>query len=375
MYSRHRFVKDINYVKFLYAATHQREYCAAPPHQVYIEPTNACNLRCTHCVQYRSKRRKVFMDFDLYKKIIDNLTPHQPYIDLYLQGESLLHPKIVDMVKYANDKHLSVRIITNTTRLNEEIAEGLIKAGLDKIVFSFSAAGRKTYESIYRGGNYELVLENIVNFLKKTYLLNKKELNTKIVCVEEKKTKDDIGLFKKRFLPLPFDSVYISPLMNFQGANDEIDLKPFKDIPRKEWAVCRSPWRNLGVQSDGFVVACIFDYDRRFIIGNVNDEEPIKLWNGERMRLFRKALLERDYERIEENGQLCSNCSQIWDISDCESRVQWPEHFWSEFRRFLGERTKSLLGANDIKTIEAKDKKYEFLMRHSDSWLKEMFGY
>ena len=126
-----------NYLHFLYNATHQQPFCSSPPYQVYIESTNACNLRCSHCPQHTMRReRRQFITLDLFEKIIKGLVPVKPFVEMYLQGEPLVHPKIVDLVAIARRHGLLPRVITNTTLLTKEKSRALIEAGLDKIVFS-----------------------------------------------------------------------------------------------------------------------------------------------------------------------------------------------------------------------------------------------
>jgi len=40
------------------------------------------------------KRKKGFMDYELFERIVDEMAPHVQTIVLHIWGESLLHPKI-----------------------------------------------------------------------------------------------------------------------------------------------------------------------------------------------------------------------------------------------------------------------------------------
>ena len=77
------------------------------PIHLDIEINSTCNLRCIMCFQSSEKSRPEpgYMDFSVFKKIIDEgviygLCSIKPTF----RGEPLLHPKIVDMVKYAKNK-------------------------------------------------------------------------------------------------------------------------------------------------------------------------------------------------------------------------------------------------------------------------------
>lgn len=62
------------------------------PQTLSIEPTNYCNLACISCSSQIISRDKGYMDFDLFKKIIDDASNiGVSSVHLWLHGEPLLH--------------------------------------------------------------------------------------------------------------------------------------------------------------------------------------------------------------------------------------------------------------------------------------------
>ena len=102
------------------------------------------------------------MDFELYKKIIEECRRNGVYsIKLSWRGEVLLHPKIVEMVKYAKERGIKdVGFLTNGGLLDKKLSEQLIDAKLDWISISFDGLGGK-YESIRYPLKYEETLGKI----------------------------------------------------------------------------------------------------------------------------------------------------------------------------------------------------------------------
>lgn len=41
------------------------------PDDIMIEVTNDCNLKCTTCYSHQDGRKRLYMEFELYKRIID----------------------------------------------------------------------------------------------------------------------------------------------------------------------------------------------------------------------------------------------------------------------------------------------------------------
>src|SRR3989338_7528633 len=107
--------------KSVYNYLNKSELCSNPPIRVWIEPTNQCNLKCMSCANRLIKERG-FMKLTLFKKIIDQLLGYSFEVFLYMSGEPLMHPDIVEMINYAKNKRLFVNLSTNATLLNNELS-------------------------------------------------------------------------------------------------------------------------------------------------------------------------------------------------------------------------------------------------------------
>lgn len=123
----------------------QKKIIADFPLHLDIETTNNCNLRCPMCGRNWMEEKIGYLDWELFKKIIDEgIKYHLPSIKLNYRREPLLHPDLSKMVKYAKEKGiLEVQSNTNGLLLNDQKAEELIEAGLDRIIFSFDGATKK----------------------------------------------------------------------------------------------------------------------------------------------------------------------------------------------------------------------------------------
>ena len=137
------------------------------PVRIWVEPTSYCNLKCIMCPNKDlPKEQKGFMEWTLYKKIIDEAA--QSIFDIHLlhRGESLLHPDFFKMARYAHEKGLTVKFHTNGTLLNEEKSYQLIKSGIDQFSFSFDGYKKETYEKIRVGADFDKTVQNIIQFLE-----------------------------------------------------------------------------------------------------------------------------------------------------------------------------------------------------------------
>ena len=98
------------------------------PKHIDIETSSACQMKCPMCARHLMDNILTGnMDFDLYKRIVDECTREKVYsIKLSWRGEPLLNPKIVEMVTYAKKMGIpNVAFLSNGEPLNNEIIEDL----------------------------------------------------------------------------------------------------------------------------------------------------------------------------------------------------------------------------------------------------------
>jgi MoaA/NifB/PqqE/SkfB family radical SAM enzyme len=130
------------------------------PEFVQIEPVGKCNLRCRMCpVPYRGEQA-AFMDFDVFRGIVDGFPTLK---ELHLQGlgEPLMHPHFFEMVRYAAERGIRVSTNTNLTLLTPERARQCVSSGLHTVHASIDGATPASYESIRLGASFHKVMRNL----------------------------------------------------------------------------------------------------------------------------------------------------------------------------------------------------------------------
>ncbi len=284
------------------------------PLALWIEPTNKCNLKCLMCPNSIISQDKLgFMDLNLYKKIIDQSKNYISYIVLCISGESLLHPKFPQMVKYAKNNGIKTYLSTNATILTPKLSRQIIKSGLDWINFSFDGCTKKIYEKIRINGKFEPTLKNVVEFLKiKKELKSNITTELQILLLNQKGILDyqkNIDKFKMNFANLPLDSIQIRKPSTWGGVFN--NTKKF--FPKKLsniFSPCSYLWGSLGILWDGRVVACCSDFFGQNVLGNVNTETIKSIWNNRKMINFRKSMIDKTYLKY---NSYCQNCDSLWE--------------------------------------------------------------
>ena len=106
-------------------------------------------LRCPHCARSFLARKEEDMTEDVFETVLDRL-PHAYRVTLVGLGEPLMHPKIVDFVAKASSQGRRVGLVTNAMRLDNNLSQDLIDAGLASIAFSLDSAEPKVVSEVRR---------------------------------------------------------------------------------------------------------------------------------------------------------------------------------------------------------------------------------
>ncbi len=273
------------------------------PVRLWVELTSLCNYRCSMCPNKdMNKEAHGYMDFALYKKIIDEAAGFAFEINLAHRGESLLHPQIVEAILYAKSKGLFTRLHTNGSLLTEELGLKILESGLDRLSFSFDGFEKDTYEKIRVGGHFEKTLQNILRFLEIKREKKSKKPNTSIEVINFETNKRLLARkeFEAKFKDLPLDSFVFKDLHNWAG-------ETAKEHISKHSSTCTFPWNALVIFWDGNVLPCSQDFFGSYILGNVKESSLKDIWNNTRSAQLREKLSKKDIQDL----KACRNCDRL----------------------------------------------------------------
>jgi MoaA/NifB/PqqE/SkfB family radical SAM enzyme len=300
------------------------------PYAVIIETGNTCNFQCPTCPTphklIHSRRPPEIMDFEKYKKIIDNIKDYAHIVYLYNSNEPLLHPQIVEMIEYASKNNLHTMISSNCSLLDQEKTEALLSSGLGEIRFALDSLSKEAFEKFRAGGIFEIVKNNIEYFCKRKAELNKKRPITTLQFILNKLNQDEVPAIKEFALKNKIDKLYIKPFI-MSGyayqAEEIVDLSEKfladKDIndefivykkdeqgikPKSDYQKCPDVKRVFTVLADGRAVMCCFDLYGDYVYGEMDKINLRELWNSPKVKAMRETAYQRKYP-------LCKVCGNI----------------------------------------------------------------
>jgi radical SAM protein with 4Fe4S-binding SPASM domain len=295
------------------------------PFTVSIEPTTSCNLGCPECPSgIKSFTRPTGnLNFDLYKKMIDELSPHTLYCYFYFQGEPYIHPKFTELVKQASLKKIYTVTSTNAHYLTERKAIETVQSGLDRIIISMDGTTQEVYEQYRVGGSLQKVIEGTKNLVAAKQQLKSSTPHIIIQFLVVKPNEHQIEEVKQLGKQLGVDEVKLktAQVYDYENGNplipDSNEFSRYKKQANGTYKVkssmenyCWKLWHSTVITWDGKVVPCCFDKDAEHQMGNIADENFATVWQGSNYNSFRANVL-----KSRKSINICANCSEglkVW---------------------------------------------------------------
>lgn len=261
----------------------QKQYVSNFPVHVDVELASVCNLQCPMCYtitpEFKEKVNTKLMDYNLFTNIVDQCAEGGAFsIRLSFRGETFLHKRIVDCVRYAKQKGIKeVSTLTNGLRLDEAMFKELMELGIDWITISFDGLG-EVYEKIRRPAKYERAVEKIANYAR----IKKEAGRVKPVIKVQSilpAIQADPNAFYDVFSPIT-DMVSANPLIDF---HQDVSM-----LPKVENFVCPQIYQRLVIGADGLCMMCMNDTENTIVVGNANNQRLRDIWHGPEMTRIRE---------------------------------------------------------------------------------------
>ena len=290
------------------------------PFAIYLDPCNACDLRCTFCPQSNwGRRARGQMPWEIFTQAIEEIIALKPArLLLFCYGEATLNRRIPDMVRVAAERGLHIRMHTNAFGLTAEKARALIEAGPHEVRFSFDTADGELYKRMRQGSDFDTTLTNIRRMIEIRDELGASRpvfyLQELVPCTrgmgKPANTQAYMGLFEGLNVKLRAKFMH-----SFAGQGSE------KQFPMGRGAGashCSQLYRRIVVNFDGKIHACCLDPEGHNIVGDLARGDTIAgAWNGPAMVALRERTCRGDVADLPP----CDKCEML-------RRGRRPRMFW-----------------------------------------------
>ncbi len=280
-------------------------FCAGLPIRVWVEISARCNLSCVMCPNKDlSPEAKGDMSFEVFRKTIDQAEKFAFDITLNHRGEALVHPDMGEFLHYLKGRGMVKKLHTNGMLLDQRVSRAIIETPLDRLSFSVDGIEAEEYEKVRRGAKFSVVMENIRRFLR---------LRREMGSVKPLVAWEFIEL-----QPGGAETIRQSPIyreLRGLGLDELVVKKPHNwggylqaDINKRKYNCCTFPWNALLVLWNGDVSPCSQDFFAHYILGNINENELEKIWNGPQQARLRSGLAAGSYLEFPH----CRDCDRLW---------------------------------------------------------------
>ena len=140
----------------------------ALPSRLYVECTAACNISCDQAccapeTGITRTRQAGMLDFELFRRVIDEAGPALVRIDFFNYGEAFLHKRAIEMCEYIKSRfpHIFLYTSTNGLAFTEEQVRRLVRSGIDEVTFSIDGATPGSYAKYRKRGDFDKAVRNM----------------------------------------------------------------------------------------------------------------------------------------------------------------------------------------------------------------------
>lgn len=267
--------------------------------KIQIEVVNICNFRCPLCptiIKDHVVRSR--MKLTNYQEIMGPVIARLEEITFFgTKGEPLLNPELEDMVAFTRKLSPSIytSLSSNGSLLTKEHAYGLMKAGIDKLVFGVDGLSQESLADYRVGANFEVILKNIKEAceVKKA---NGFETQIQWQFIPMKKNEAELARLEELAFKLGVDVVSVK-LSRSVAESDHYRTSSSQFIPKiinQDHFSCPSGTDKLYIDPNGDVFACCFmEGHTEMIVGNALQTPILELWKNQFMNDLRRSFEEQ----------------------------------------------------------------------------------
>jgi radical SAM protein with 4Fe4S-binding SPASM domain len=323
------------------------------PEELYIEPTNCCNSRCTTCVRtFQELEPARDLALEEFHALVDQV-PRLRRVVLHGVGEPLLHRDLAAMVAYLKQRPERPHVLFNSNAilLTAGWQQALLDCGLDELRISTDAARADLYARIRGVDAFERMAANVAAFARRIAAAGRGP-RLSLWCTAMRENLGELPELVRLAHRLGVAEVYVQRLVYYGQGLAQEEQSLFRamqaaeegllaeaealaerwgilfrasgattpqaslmspDGDRRPWALCRRPSSLMYISANGNVLPCCFspfttrDYGQ-LILGNALETALSEIWNGAAYRRFRATL------RSDAPPEACDRCGVCWSL-------------------------------------------------------------
>ncbi len=287
------------------------------PWLLYLSPTNYCNLRCAVCARHETMRKdRGFMTLQTLQTILPKLPDSISKIYFQKQGEPLMNPDIVEIIRQTRQRFPNARLHmhTNGILMTPELAQELVPL-LDFVAFSISGITEDVYSACHGRPRMQRALDGLQAFLQVRRDMERWDSNVVIDYVHQQgnrsETEERVAAFFRSHYP-GLNSVDFHWTDSFQDSIEEASLNMHQQLDETSFPRCVFPWSAFTVLHDGRTDYCFVEPSENVLWPSLLEHDFDYCWNGPQATAFRAAMVAGKFKEMEQQGFGCRRCAWLW---------------------------------------------------------------
>lgn len=225
------------------------------PETIALGYDGSCNLSCTTCrrAHYVAQGEEREALSAIAKKVREEYLPDCRFLILAGDGEVFLSPAYKEVYQDKNCNPAYIRLLSNGMLFNQKNWEQFLAGKTGKIMLTVSvdAATKETYESIRRGGNFDVLQENMafaarlrkegaLSYFRMNFVVQRENFREMPLFVEwgEALGVDEIFFTKilnwGTYAPEEFEKI---SMMEADGVTPKPELKEVMELPQMQSSI------------------------------------------------------------------------------------------------------------------------------------------
>ncbi len=286
------------------------------PTKIRLEACSLCQLNCPECDTRRNEKQAPknwlgYLKFKDFKNFVDEYNFKE--IELANMGEIFLNPELDEIIEYAHLKNIFLTANTgvNLNTVSEKTLENLVRYKFGKLTVSLDGATGETYKIYRRGGDFDVVIDNIkkINYFKEKYNSEFPKLTWQFILFGHNEHEIELakerarGLnmrmrFKKNSFP------WYSPVKNLTLIEKQTGLN--MKLEDKIYFACKTMFQNPQINYNGDLLGCCRIYPGNHG-ANAFKDGLLNALNSQNFIYAKKMLT--DLSTTPKNIIPCSNCT------------------------------------------------------------------
>ena len=311
--------QELNYqaeYQFYYRLPKNGNRCSI--REINLEFSSACNLRCKFCALDHDKPKQTMSPLVL-RRFLDQFLEDTRFhsvqkFQLYNGGETLLHPKRLDLlriIKEYRERALAaglpfpkVSLLTNGMLLREKLAKTIVDEGLvDEVGFSLDGGTPADFEDLRVNAKWKPFYDN-VRFFTDCARKSERPIRVYGITIVPEPRPLDYSWMHPEFKEIAnsFDHHELRRLHDWGGEVAlESDNAAIKNLKHKG---CELLMHQMVLLPNGDVTVCCNDLNSKGVVGNILDNSLWEVYRSQERRRYLDLLNQGRKAELD----LCKDC-------------------------------------------------------------------